>query len=83
MVQQVSREIPGKEQQLLVCRHHWIIEAPMGPVSRGTCRVCDEVREFKNFIDSAPWSEDTSGTSSDDKHSPVDSSDDRDDLDEA
>ena len=37
------------------CCHHWVIEAPDGPVSLGSCRVCGETREFKNFIESAPW----------------------------
>ena len=60
MVQQVSRPKPGEEQEKLECRHHWLIEAPTGPVSRGVCQQCDEVREFKNYIEAAPWGEDTS-----------------------
>ena len=35
------------------CRHYWVIEAPTGPVSRGSCRSCGESREFKNYIDSS------------------------------
>ena len=30
------------------CRHYWIIEAPTGPVSRGKCQHCGQVREFQN-----------------------------------
>jgi len=40
------------------CRHHWVIEAPEGPVSIGRCRVCGQSSHFKNFIDSTPWGED-------------------------
>ena len=59
MVQQVSRRAPGEERVSEACRHHWIIEAPMGPVSNGVCQVCKEVREFKNYIETAPWAEDS------------------------
>jgi hypothetical protein len=24
------------------CRHHWVIEAANGPVSRGECQICHE-----------------------------------------
>ena len=51
MLQQATRPHLVAERTLAVCRHHWMIEAPSGPVSRGVCRVCDEVREFKNYID--------------------------------
>ena len=58
MVQQISRQVPGQEEGNVACRHHWIIEAPTGPVSRGVCQICEDVREFKNYIESAPWGED-------------------------
>ena len=58
MVQQASRPVSGAEQLRVGCQHHWIIDAPMGPVSRGMCQVCEEVREFKNYIEAAPWGED-------------------------
>ena len=41
------------------CRHHWVIEAPEGPVSQGSCRACGEIRQFNNFIDSGSWGEDS------------------------
>ena len=62
MVQQIARPAPGREQEQATCRHHWIIEAPTGPVSKGTCQQCGELREFKNYIDSAPWADDSAGT---------------------
>ena len=35
------------------CAHYWVIDVPDGPVSQGTCKICGEVREFSNSIDSA------------------------------
>ena len=31
------------------CCHHWIIEAPQGPTSKGVCRFCGEEKEFDSF----------------------------------
>ena len=58
MVQQASRPVSGDDQNREGCRHHWIIEAPTGPMSNGVCQLCAEVREFKNYIEAAPWGED-------------------------
>ncbi len=33
------------------CRHHWMIESPHGATSMGACRLCGEVREFRNSVD--------------------------------
>jgi len=30
------------------CPHHWIIESPNGPTSRGVCKLCSAEREFAN-----------------------------------
>ena len=38
-----------------VCRHHWVIQPADGPVSNGSCRICGESREFKNYVESATW----------------------------
>ena len=32
----------------VTCRHHWLIETPEGPTSRGICRLCGEERVFEN-----------------------------------
>ena len=37
------------------CHHHWVIEAANGPVSRGICKLCQLVREFKNTIALERW----------------------------
>lgn len=44
--------------ELTECTHHWVIETPSGPVSRGRCKLCDEDREFQNFLENAPYWED-------------------------
>ena len=33
------------------CAHHWIIETPDGPLSKGVCRLCGEERDFNNSTD--------------------------------
>ena len=37
------------------CCHHWLIEAPNGPTSLGTCQGCGEEREFRNSIQMTSW----------------------------
>jgi hypothetical protein len=41
-----------------ICAHHWLIESPNGPTSRGTCKVCGELREFKNSVQITSWESD-------------------------
>ena len=31
------------------CPHHWLIEPPGGPTSKGVCRICGEERAFENY----------------------------------
>lgn len=40
------------------CKHFWLIDTPNGPVSRGVCKVCGQVGEFKNYLDTTPYWED-------------------------
>ena len=37
------------------CCHHWVIQPADGPISTGSCQVCGETREFKNYVESATW----------------------------
>ena len=37
------------------CCHHWVIQPADGPISSGSCQVCGEIREFKNYVESATW----------------------------
>jgi hypothetical protein len=36
------------------CSHHWMIDFAVGPLSRGSCKVCGEERLFRNHL---MWSE--------------------------
>ena len=56
MVQQLEA-IPVQEvsEGSLVCRHHWLIQAADGPTSSGVCRICGEVRDFNNYVETATW----------------------------
>jgi len=46
------------------CRHHWVIDSALGPVSKGACRNCGIEKEFKNYLEATPWGEDASPLSS-------------------
>ena len=39
-----------KLDEVVACTHHWVIETPEGPFSKGRCRVCGEGREFSNSV---------------------------------
>ena len=30
--------------------HHWMIEPASGPVSKGKCKLCKEVKDFENSV---------------------------------
>ena len=82
MVQQASRPVTGNEQQVATCQHHWIIEAPTGPVSMGVCQICEEVREFKNYIEAAPWGDTAPIVQSPEPYAAVSRSEDLEDFEE-
>ena len=37
------------------CIHHWLIEPPLGPISKGYCKICGVKKEFKNFVRYSAW----------------------------
>ena len=37
------------------CRHHWVIDTADGPMSRGVCKYCQQVRDFENFVEGDKW----------------------------
>ncbi len=39
------------------CRHHWVIESPAGPKSKGFCRCCGAKGEFETWLSSPSWRE--------------------------
>ena len=40
---------------VLSCQHHWVIQAADGPTSSGICRFCGEIKDFKNYVETATW----------------------------
>ena len=54
VLEQATRESPAAvmvlERPEPACRHHWVIDAANGPLSRGVCRYCHTARLFANSI---------------------------------
>ncbi|MBI2305377.1 MAG: hypothetical protein HYU86_11610 [Chloroflexi bacterium] len=48
-------EIFGEPVALPRCRHHWVIDRPAGPTSRGVCKVCGEEKYFSNSQSDMDW----------------------------
>ncbi|MFO8101453.1 MAG: hypothetical protein R6U37_04685 [Dehalococcoidia bacterium] len=46
---------PDGEKEYETCVHHWIIESPTGPVSKGTCKKCGAEKEFSNYFPYSKW----------------------------
>lgn len=55
MAQQESTTPATADATTPTCTHHWTIQPATGPVSQGVCRICGEVREFKNYVEAATW----------------------------
>ena len=55
MAQQESTPSTAQNTETAVCCHHWAIQPATGPLSEGVCRICGEVREFKNYVEAATW----------------------------
>lgn len=56
-----NEEVIGQElEERPACLHHWVIEKPAGPTSKGTCRQCGEARDFQNYIEGSSWRYDVS-----------------------
>ena len=52
--------VEREEEQTSQCRHHWLIDSPGGPTSKGVCRLCGTERQFRKYLESARWDEDGS-----------------------
>ncbi|MBI2165608.1 MAG: hypothetical protein HYU29_04320 [Chloroflexi bacterium] len=50
--------VPSSTTEVIGCRHHWVIDTPSGPMSKGTCKSCGEVRVFKNYVETSYWDDD-------------------------
>ncbi len=53
---------PAAPAEVGGCRHHWLIEAPRGTLSRGRCKRCGEEREFRNSATDYIWDDDSSSS---------------------
>ena len=60
-IERISEEaVPvdnGQSSPDVGCRHHWDIESPNGPKSRGICRHCGDEQEFSNTLPALGWRE--------------------------
>ena len=43
------KETIGQRQSEEECVHHWIIDPPDSPVSKGVCKICGAEKEFANY----------------------------------
>ena len=50
IVHEETPQVAGEVQLAPTCCHYWIIETAQGPISRGDCQICHEVRDFKNSV---------------------------------
>ena len=69
MAAQESTTPAADDASVAACCHHWSIQPATGPVSQGVCKLCGEVREFKNYVEAATWGDSrlsNKSTSSDD-----------------
>ena len=73
MTQQESTPQATKDATTETCTHHWSIQPATGPVSQGVCRLCGEVREFKNYVEAATWGDSrlSNKTTSEDSQAPA------------
>ena len=55
MAQHLFVPSPEEADSPPTCCHHWVIQPADGPESRGVCRVCGEVRAFKNYVEGGKW----------------------------
>ncbi len=58
MTQSATPVTGDERQEATTCRHHWIIEVPNGPTSRGVCKRCGAEREFRNSSEDYIWDHD-------------------------
>lgn len=51
--------------EAVTCAHHWVLESPNGAVSRGRCRACGAIKEFRNATTDFVWEEERKSAVSD------------------
>ena len=63
--QATAADLKSEEAPQALCRHHWLIEPPTGPTSKGRCKYCGEERYFINSISEWAREEQEAGTARD------------------
>jgi|GEM_PF-2361713 hypothetical protein len=59
--QEAVMEASNATISTMTCSHHWVIDTPAGPLSKGRCKLCGLDREFRNSPDNAfYWEDDAS-----------------------
>ena len=48
---EVAKLSPQNTRGCEICRHHWVIEYPRRPTSKGICKLCGCERKFVNSFD--------------------------------
>ncbi len=51
-------DLSGTRNDVQECSHHWVIQEGDGPTSIGVCRVCGQLKEFKNYLAASHWGDD-------------------------
>ncbi|MBI2166323.1 MAG: hypothetical protein HYU29_07990 [Chloroflexi bacterium] len=41
--------------QAFLCKHHWVIDTPNGPLSQGVCKLCGLENTFRNSLPDMGW----------------------------
>jgi hypothetical protein len=55
MQSQVIEQEVIEQEDAPVCKHHWLIETPHGATSMGRCKICGEVKDFRNSASDTLW----------------------------
>jgi len=50
MTRTKSETVNDRDVAQDICLHHWVIDSPDGPTSRGICKLCGAEHEFNNYI---------------------------------
>jgi hypothetical protein len=51
----VIEEQVVQREEAPTCKHHWLIESPHGATSMGRCKLCGEVKAFRNSASDTLW----------------------------
>lgn len=54
-IERTATETVVQDGQVDTCIHHWVIEPPEAPTSRGACKKCGAQRVFVNYVAYSAW----------------------------